>query len=251
LTPSSSPWSRRSCAADQDRRRQEWAARQATVERKLAHLVSAIQEGGHSATLLQALTRPEREQTDLLEEGRGLERAAKQALRLPTVAEARALAADAFGQLAETSQECARLLRRLIPAIVVRPYRLLDGGHPVLRAHFTLALALLVAEGLPPALLGTLPRTLVVDLFDPPEREAFRVPVMELTANGLKQRAIAWELGISQAAVQHAAALAKRLRQAGVSDPYVALETPPADYRRLRRHRHRRYRFEPLTLAAY
>jgi hypothetical protein len=237
-------------AVDQDRRRQEWATRQAAVARKLAHVVSAIQEVGPSPTLLQELTRLEREKAELLEEGRGLERAAQRALRLPTVAEVRELAADAFDQLAVMSQEFARLLRRLIPTIVVKPYRLLDGGHPVLRAHFTLALAPLVAEGLPPALRGTLQRTLVVDLFDPPEREAFRVPVMELTANGLKQRAIAWELGISQAAVQHAAALTRRLRQAGANDPYVALEAPPADYHRLRRHRHRRYRFEPLALPA-
>jgi DNA invertase Pin-like site-specific DNA recombinase len=230
----------------QDRRRQELATRRAAVERALAHITAAIKEGGHSPTLLQELRRQEQEQADIIEEARALEHEAKQAVRLPTVAEVRALAEEAFGRLAVTSQEFGRLLRRLIPAVVVKPYRLLDGGHPVLRAHFTLALAPLVPDGLPSALAGALQCTLVVDLFDPPEREAFRGPVTELAANGLKQRDIAWELGISQAAVQHAAALAKRLQQAGARDSYVPLVAPPEDYKKLRRHRHRRYQFEPL-----
>jgi hypothetical protein len=87
---------------------------------------------------------------------------------------------------------------------------------------------------------------LMVDLFDPPEREAFRERVAELVADGLKQRDIARELGISQAAVQHALALAKRLRQSGVADAYVPLAEPPEDYEKMRRHRHPRYRFELL-----
>jgi hypothetical protein len=65
------------------------------------------------------------------------------------------------------------------------------------RAEFTLHLAPL----LPPTvkserLDGALQQVLVVDLFEPPQREAYRAPVMELTANGLKQRDIAWELAL-------------------------------------------------------
>jgi DNA invertase Pin-like site-specific DNA recombinase len=230
----------------QDRRRQELATRRATVERALAHITAAIKEGGHSPTLLQELTRLEQEQADIIEEARVLERAAKQAVRLPTVAEVRALAEEAFGGQAVTSQEFGRLLRRLIPTLVVRPYRLLDGGHPVLRAHFTLSLAPLVPDPLPPALAGAMQRTLVVDLFEPPEREAFRERAGELAAKKLKQRDIASELGISQTAVQHALALEKRMTGLGVRDAYAPLEAPPEDYKKLRRHRHRRYQFEPL-----
>jgi hypothetical protein len=109
-----------------------------------------------------------------------------------------------------------------------------------------MALAPLVRDEVPPALGGALRRTLVVDLFDPPEREAFRGPATELLANGLKQRDVAWELGISQAAVQHAAALAQSVRQQGTSDAYELLTAPPDDYKKLRRHRHPRYRFESL-----
>jgi DNA invertase Pin-like site-specific DNA recombinase len=235
---------------DQDRRRRELATRRAAVEREMANIVVAVKKMGDSPTLLLELKKLEQEKADISEEVQELQRAAKQGVRLPTVAEVRALAEEAFGRLAVTSQEFGRLMRRLIPAIAVKPYRLVDGGHPVLRAHFTLALASLAPDPLPPALAGVLRRALVVDLFDPPEREAFREPVTELAANGLKQREIARALGISQAAVQHAAALAKRLQQDGLSDPYMPLEAPPEDYKKLRRHRHRRYRFEPLAAPA-
>lgn len=234
-------------AGDHVRRLKELTKHRATIDRQLANLVAAITDMGHSPTLLQQLTRLEQEKAEVAGSLRELEQVAKQGVRLPTVAEVRALAEEAFGRLVATSQEFGRLLRQLVPKLVVKPYRLVDGGHPVLRAHFTLALATLVPGRLPPALRGALERPLVVDLFDPPEREAFRVRAMELAANGLKQRDIADELGISQAAVQQALALAKCLGQSGLTDAYTPLGAPPEDYAKLRRHRHPRYRFEPLA----
>jgi hypothetical protein len=85
-----------------------------------------------------------------------------------------------------------------------------------------------------------------VDLFDPPQREAYRLRVLESTARGLKQREIAGELGITQPAVQDAMALARCMEELGIDDPYVPLAEPPDDYNRLRMHLHPRYRFEPL-----
>jgi DNA invertase Pin-like site-specific DNA recombinase len=233
---------------DQDRRRQEVAQRLTGLEREMGNVLAAIRDVGHSSTLLQELNRLEREKTSLLDEQQRLMPQANHVLRLPTVAEIRALAETSFSQLAVTSCEFGRLLRRLIPTIVVKPYRLCDGGHPVLRAHFTLSLASLLPGGsMPERLAAGLQENLVVDLFDAPQREAFRKPVVELTANGLKQRDIAWELQLTQPAVQRAVALDKRLRQLGLTDPYVLLSSPPADYGRLRRHQHQRYHFEPLT----
>jgi hypothetical protein len=166
---------------------------------------------------------------------------------LPSMDEIRRRVEDAFDNLAEASQEFGRLLRQLIPRIVVFPFRLCDGGHPVLRARFTLSLASLLpqAAGLE-HLAPTLERCLVVDLFDPPQRETFRSRVMELTDLGRKQREIAHELGITLPAVQNAVALARRMESLGIVDPYVPLTEPPEDYERLRRHHHSRYRFEPL-----
>src|SRR5262249_33697010 len=65
------------------------------------------------------------------------DRDAKDCGPLPSAAEVKALARQAFDNLAAESPEFGRLLRRLILRIEVRPYRLCDGGSPVLRAHFT------------------------------------------------------------------------------------------------------------------
>jgi hypothetical protein len=36
------------------------------------------------------------------------------------------------------------------------------------------------------------------------------------------------------------------MRRLGLTDPYVRLTAPPMDYPKLKRHLHRRYRFDPL-----
>ncbi len=71
-------------------------------------------------------------------------------------------------------------------------------------------------------------------------------PVMELAANGLKQRDIAWQLDITQTAVQRAVALHGRKEEMKILDPYLRVESPPENEDRFSRHRHPRFRFEPL-----
>jgi transposase len=74
----------------------------------------------------------------------------------------------------------------------------------------------------------------------------YRERVVELRATGMTERQVAERLGITQTAAQRAAALDRRMRQLGTADPYQPVQGPPADYNKLRRHRHPRYRFEPL-----
>src|SRR5262249_61883339 len=99
---------------------------------------------GHSSMLLEELDRLEKQKAQLAWERQQIERLPKDSLRLPAMAQIKAQAFEAFDQLAVTSPEFGRLLRRLIPRIVVLPYRLCDGGHPVLRAHFSLQLVSLL-----------------------------------------------------------------------------------------------------------
>jgi DNA-binding NarL/FixJ family response regulator len=94
---------------------------------------------------------------------------------------------------------------------------------------------------------AALRRSLVVDLFQPPQREAYRCRVMALTANGLSQDEIASKLNLTETAVQRAVALNRAMEKLGISDPYLPLTAPPDDYTRLRRHKHPRYRFEPMN----
>ena len=230
-----------------DGKERELARHLAAVGREIQNLLAAVREHGHSGSLLDELGRAEKQKTQIEWEQQELAKLGGGPAALPSVAEVRWMCEQAFATLAVTSPEFGRLLRRLIPRIVVYPCRLCDGGIAVPRARFTFNLAPL----LPPTpglerLTGALERTLVVDLFEPPQREAYREVVRDLTANGLKQRDVAWELGITQTAVQRAAALGRRMEQLGTGDPYVPLTDPPADDDRLSRHRHPRYRFEPL-----
>jgi DNA invertase Pin-like site-specific DNA recombinase len=235
-------------AGAQGQKQQDLARKRATIAREIQHVVAAIRKAGPSASLLEELARLEKEKTQAAWEQQQLARLSGSPLTVPPLAEIKARAFQAFDQLAVTSPEFGRLLRRLIPRIAVWPYRLCDGGHPVLRAHFTFGLASLLpdAPGLE-RLTGALQRSLIVDLFEEPQRVAYRFPVQELTANCLGQRDIAWELDLTQAAVQRSVALGRRMAALGLSDPYLPLTAPPDDYERLRRHKHPRYRFEPLA----
>jgi DNA invertase Pin-like site-specific DNA recombinase len=236
---------------ERTRQQEELARRRVVVERGIAKIMAAIQEAGHSASLLAELNRLENKKLEVAEEEQERNRLAEDPVELPSIAEIKVRAAQAFEGLALSSPEFGRLLRRLIPRIVVYPFRLCDGGHPVLRGRFTLSLAPLLQPHSALDCLGcALQRSLVVDLFDAPQREAYRFPVLELIANGLKQREIARELDITQTAVQRAAALARKMQALGITDPYLPLTSPPKDYERLGRYKHRRYQFEPLPDAA-
>lgn len=234
---------------DSGKKQRDLERQAAAAEREIQNLLGAMKAGASGASLIEELARLEKQKSRIGWERQQIAEASNAPTEVPTVAEVKGMAGEAFGKLAATSQEFGRLLRGLIPRIVVFPYRLCDGGHPVLRARFTLSLASL----LPPVpgldrLASALRCPLEVDLFDPPEREAYRARVLEATARGMTQRGIAAALGISQPAVQGAVALARRMAQEGIDDPYVALAAPPDDYNRLRRHRHPRYRFEPLSV---
>jgi site-specific DNA recombinase len=94
--------------------------------------------------------------------------------------------------------------------------------------------------------LNVFRRRLVVDLFDPPQREAYREAVVEQRRRGAKFKTIAKALGITATAAQNAAALQRAMDAAGVADAYVRVTSPEECLRRLRRHRHGRFAFRSV-----
>jgi hypothetical protein len=115
-----------------------------------------------------------------------------------------------------------------------------------LRAHLTLDLAPLVPDAeVLEGRTGVLRRELVVDLFEMPQRAAYRERVMALRAGPLREREVAASLGLTVTAAQRAAALDRLMEERGLTDPYVPLTEPPPDQARMRRHKHARFRFEP------
>jgi hypothetical protein len=86
-------------------------------------------------------------------------------------------------------------------------------------------------------------------LFDPPPYELLRTKVVREMSDpnrSHKQRDVAAAVGTSQPIVQKILKLERLMAEAGSNGPYEQLLEPPEEYRRLRRHKHPRYRFEPL-----
>jgi site-specific DNA recombinase len=89
---------------------------------------------------------------------------------------------------------------------------------------------------------------LSVNLFNPPQREAYRVKVMEMR-NSMTDSAIAEILKITKTAAQRAASLQRMMDILGITDPYLPIADPPEGNAKFRRHKHARYRFEPSPHA--
>jgi hypothetical protein len=161
--------------------------------------------------------------------------------------EIKAMVLKNMQSLAKNSQEFGRLLRQLIDRIVVLPFQHCDGGSPVLRAYFELNLASLYPHipGME-VLSAALRKSMVVDLFDLPQREAFRKEATALIASGKNQREAAKILGITSTAVQRAQALDKKMKELEITDPYIQLNEPPPENSKIKRHKHPRYKFNPI-----
>jgi site-specific DNA recombinase len=218
------------------------------IARIIENILSFLRDGHGSEAVAEDLKRQEHRKLQLERQRDAIRTRPKQIPELPPIEEIKSLARESMREQGDRPQEFGRLMRRLIPRIVVHPFRLCDGGHIVLRARFSLTLVSFVAqaEGIDAA-EDSLTQDLEIDLFDPPQREKYRQVVVEQRAAGRKEREIADELGITQPAVQYAAALQRAMDRLGITDPYLPVNEPPEDYAKLRRHKHRRFNFEPLS----
>jgi hypothetical protein len=237
--------------SEDDRRVEKLRRQEATLRQQISKITAAIAELEDSRALLDKLRSLETERDRLAAERRELERVPRPLVELPDISQIRALVAKEFESLAKGSPEAGRLARRLIPRLEARPFRLCDGGSSVLRAHLTLDLVPLIPDSrVFEGRMSILRRDLVVDLFDMPQRAAYREQVVALLGEGLTQREVAARLGLTTTATQRAASLDKHMRSLGIVDPYVPLAEPPPDQPRMRRHKHARFRFEPVATGS-
>jgi hypothetical protein len=65
----------------------------------------------------------------------------------------------------------------------------------------------------------------------------------------MTEKEAARECGITITAAQRAAELQRQMDALSLSDPHVAVTQPPDDNGKSRRHKNKRYRFEPLDGA--
>ena len=219
-----------------------------TISRQIDNVIAAIRTIGHSDRLCNELTSLEHEQRELLDQLRETELAAESRVQLPTPEQVRKLAEKEFGRLSVESDEFARLMRRLISQIYVFPVQLIGGSATRLCASFTVCGSELLgsAAALPPAVKQQLESRICIRLFDPPQREQYREDVVRMRASGMREQEVADRLGITKTAAQSAAALQRTMDANGITDPWQPVTEPPSNDRRMKRHRHKRYKFEPL-----
>ena len=215
--------------------------------KQMKNIMAAIRETGHSASLIAELKTLEATNTQLAYELSSILTTSTSIPKMPSMEEIKSMVLKNMQSLAKNSQEFGRLLRQLIDRIVVRPFQHCDGGSPVLKAYFELNLASLYPHipGME-SLSAALRKTMVVDLFDLPQREAFRIEATNLIASGMNQREAAKVLGITSTAVQRALALDKKMKELGITDPYIQLNEPPPENSKIKRHKHPRYKFNPI-----
>lgn len=221
----------------------------AKTQGEIANVVKAIREVGVSTALTAELQRLE-ESNRSFEHDRAEEaRREVRELRLPPLDDLKELGRAKFRELAWADHQFAAELRRLTPRIVVFPHRLIDGGPIVLRARFRLQLAELVPDPATRTVVQpALERVLTLDLFRPPQREAYRAAVVAGRRGGEREQDVALRLGITHTAAQRAMELQRRMEALGLHDPYQPVAEPPEDGR-MKRHNHARYRFDPLPDA--
>lgn len=222
----------------------------AEVETGIANIVRFVRNGNDTPSMTTELQRLEQERPRLVAKLKEQERPSCDAIEIPPIETIRAAVRDALTDLDWSDPDLTRVIRKLTPRIVVFPYRLCDGGGVVLRACFKLHVASLLSDRrVADVLRRPLERSVTVDLFDLPQREAFRHKVMAARAADRTERQTAEEFGLTVTATQRAAALQRTMDELGLIDAYVPVLQPPEDCPKLRRHKNESYRFDPLPGA--
>jgi len=237
----------RSLTESRDLELKEVERRIAKLTTEMERLVEFVTNGKFSEFVANKIEETERRLNDAKFEIQDLKSLPSVAPTLPPSAAVSKLAKEAIEGHAGCPYELSRVMRTLVPRIEAHPMRLCDGGAIVIRAKFELNLTSLV-PGLSDLLVAqsAMTRSVEVDLFEAVQREKFREQIVDLRKSGMFQREIAVEFGITQPAVQNALKLQAKMDELGLDSPYLSVTEPPEDLNKMRRHRHRRYKFRPL-----
>ena len=210
----------------------------------IRNITDALARVGYSEALADKLGALEKEKAEIELSLRIEKLNTKRQLVIPSMAELKKMALEANATLTKGSPEFARLMLRLIPEMKAYPYRLLDGNSFGTRIHMAFDLSAFIQEDCHAE--DTIRHELIVDLCKPPPREILRPQIMALLKDGLSRQEVCNRLGCNECMVDRAKKMQRIMDQLSVTDPYVILTEPPAEYGTLKRHLHPRYRFQPL-----
>ncbi len=222
---------------------------EAALEQEKANVRAAIRQSGPHGMLSEMLNELAQREGALAQQRRILQVRSHTRPQLPlTGAELRQAFEEASRDLVADSFGFGSLLRSQVSECYVYVVRSVDGGQFLPRARVKLSLGGIV-QGIDqaPAVKEFLTRVLTVDLFEPPVRVQIREDVVQQSAERVKQRDIATNLETHLATVQRAFRLDRMMREQGLTSPYEIVTAPPPEtvFRKLKRSRNGRYRFEP------
>lgn len=233
--------------ADLETRRSALNQREADLARQKGNLQQAIAQFGPKPLIADQIAEVERNERNLARERWELQQIEMHAAEQPpTGSELRCLLQDSLRDIALDSTDFTDLMRQLIVRFDVYAVRLLDGGHLLPRAKIRLELDGILPCGVTiPEISNLLVREFTVNLWEPTQREKYLPQIVELSRKGLTSREIAAALPekVTQPVVLQALELAKLMQERGLDTPYEFISAPPADYKKLRRHKNPRYRF--------
>jgi site-specific DNA recombinase len=216
------------------------------VERREQNLIEMIEEHGGSLAIKAKLEQIETKKKQLNLDLDHLNSKNKEKIPLPTVAAAREQIISTFADLARDSVEFRNQMFRLIGRIKVFPIRFLNEGILGLRAQFSLKLHELLPESSrTDQVVAHLSCEMSVDLIKLPQKARYMHEIAQMRSSGMSTAEIAEALGITKTVVGWSTKLYRQMQQMGLTDPIIVLTEPPKGAR-LRRHKHLRYRFDPL-----
>ncbi|MFO0938372.1 MAG: recombinase family protein [Gemmataceae bacterium] len=210
-------------------------------------VTDAISQVGLSESLKLKLSELEQIQANLLLEKRKLDSLAEKSPDLPPLKELKTRARAALKNLDFDDPEFGRLMKRLMPNIVLLPYMLAEQKKKVLRCHVTINLTGIIGE-MPAEVFGLLvEKNVTIDVFDPPITNCKMTKMLEGLSKGKRLEQIAKNLKISINTANFALILKKYYESHRLMDPFELVKVPFENLgRRNRRHEHFQFRFEPL-----
>ncbi|MBD3672145.1 MAG: recombinase family protein [Planctomycetaceae bacterium] len=231
-------------------RQKKLRQREADHQRAWSNITSAIKEFGALGHFKAEIELLKNEETEILIEKTRLEGFSRNSLVLPdSIDQLRQMIDEEFDNLTIDSSEFCDLMRLLVPDVHIHLVRLCDGGHLLPRARVRLDLLGSIEDAAQtPNLKAALSQVKFIDAFEPPQRERIRLQSVQLSNAGHGPKKIARLLPEKPKyqAVCKALELQQLMDEAGLKTPYVFVDSPPEDYKKLRRHKNSKYRFQPL-----
>ena len=228
---------------------QELEKQKDDLQRKLKNITHTIEEFGGSRELHNQILELEKQIDNVQEKLENEKNRPVVSWQIPKVSEIRDKIRSSFIKLTSDSPELGRILHDLLPKIEVIPCQMVNGGKPVLRATLVLDLACFFSdkralEGMD----GILRREIKVDLFDLPNTVKWLEKIAEDLPTGKSLNLIGKALGIPGYLVSRTKKLLQTMNALGLSNPYQDLTEPPENFKKMRRHLHPRYSFNPIQL---